>query len=121
MGRFYSGDIEGKFAFGNQPSTDVEYFGAVEQEPCDIPYEIDIDKKELVLKKLTELIQTFNKLDDTKITIEMNEDEFWSRINDDRYQKSGYRLLVGRIAIGLNILRFWDENPDDNIYFDAEV
>ena len=32
MGRYYSGDIEGKFWFGVQSSTDGEFFGAEEQE-----------------------------------------------------------------------------------------
>lgn len=36
MGRYYSGDIEGKFWFGVQSSHDGEFFGAIEQEPIEI-------------------------------------------------------------------------------------
>lgn len=32
MGRYYSGDIEGKFWLGIQSSTDGEFFGAVEDD-----------------------------------------------------------------------------------------
>jgi hypothetical protein len=35
MGRYYSGDIEGKFWFGIQCSTDAEFFGARPCEGCD--------------------------------------------------------------------------------------
>ena len=41
MGRFYHGDIEGKFWFAVQCSTDGEYFGMEEQEPSHIPYYSD--------------------------------------------------------------------------------
>ena len=38
MGRYYHGDIEGKFWFGIQPSDDPEFFGAERQEPEFISY-----------------------------------------------------------------------------------
>ena len=39
MGRFYSGDIEGKFWFGLQPSDAPSIFGGTEQEPAYITYD----------------------------------------------------------------------------------
>lgn len=41
MGRYYNGDIEGKFWFGVQSSDDATHFGAIEQEPAYIDYYID--------------------------------------------------------------------------------
>ena len=41
MGRYYHGDIEGKFWFAVQSSDDGEYFGMEEQEPSYIPYYSD--------------------------------------------------------------------------------
>lgn len=41
MGRYYSGDIEGKFWFGTQPSDDADYFGSVGTEPNYIEYYFD--------------------------------------------------------------------------------
>ena len=38
MGRYYSGDIEGKFWFGVQSSTDATFFGGEEYEPNYINY-----------------------------------------------------------------------------------
>ena len=51
MGRYYSGDIEGKFWFGVQSSDDAVHFGAEEQEPSHIDYYInDIEQVEAGLK-----------------------------------------------------------------------
>jgi hypothetical protein len=41
MGRFYNGDIEGKFWFGVQASDDALHFGAEETEPAYIDYYVD--------------------------------------------------------------------------------
>lgn len=41
MGRYYHGDIEGKFWFAVQSSCDGEYFGMEEQEPSHLPYYSD--------------------------------------------------------------------------------
>ena len=41
MGRYYNGDIEGKFWFGVQSSDDATHFGEIEQEPAYIDYYVD--------------------------------------------------------------------------------
>jgi len=38
MGRYYNGDIEGKFWFAVQSSADGEFFGAAENDPNEINY-----------------------------------------------------------------------------------
>lgn len=38
MGRYYAGDIEGKFMFGIQSSDDASFFGGSESEPNHINY-----------------------------------------------------------------------------------
>jgi hypothetical protein len=46
MGRYYNGDIEGKFWFGVQSSDDGEFFGARELEPNYVTYIVE-DIKEV--------------------------------------------------------------------------
>jgi hypothetical protein len=41
MGRYYDGDIEGKFWFGVQSSDDAEFFGAKEREPMFVEYSVE--------------------------------------------------------------------------------
>ena len=38
MGRYYKGDIEGKFWFGVQSSTDAEFFGVTALEPTYVDF-----------------------------------------------------------------------------------
>ncbi len=38
MGRYYSGDIEGKFWFGVQASNDADFFGVVGYQPSELHY-----------------------------------------------------------------------------------
>ena len=44
MGRYYQGDIEGKFWFAVQSSTDAEFFGANAQEPTYLDFYFDKDE-----------------------------------------------------------------------------
>ena len=41
MGRYYNGDIEGKFWFAVQSSTDASFFGGTETEPNYVGYYFD--------------------------------------------------------------------------------
>ena len=41
MGRYYNGDIEGKFAFAVQPSNDADNFGVIGTEPSVLEYYFD--------------------------------------------------------------------------------
>jgi len=43
MGRYYSGDIEGKFWFGVQASDDADFFGGQQAEPSSIQYAFSED------------------------------------------------------------------------------
>ena len=55
MGRYYYGDIQGKFMFAVQPSNAHERFGAVEYEPNYISYTIDRDKYDHIVKELNSI------------------------------------------------------------------
>ena len=55
MGRYYDGDIEGKFWFGLQGSDAPERFGAQEQEPRETEYYVDRDDLPLVIKEIEKI------------------------------------------------------------------
>lgn len=59
MGRYYSGDIEGKFWFGVQSSDDASFFGGVQSEPNYIEFwfeKDDIEQIEQGIVKCTEAL-----------------------------------------------------------------
>ena len=66
MGRYYSGDIEGKFWFGVQSSDDGEFFGAIPNEPNYINYSVNnIEPVENGIKKCNEALgENLQRLDE---------------------------------------------------------
>lgn len=52
MGRYYSGDIEGKFWFGLQASNAPSRFGGVEQEPAYITYYFEEENLEEIEEEI---------------------------------------------------------------------
>jgi len=80
MGRYYNGDIEGKFWFGVQSSDDALHFGAIEQEPAYIDYYVDdIEQVEDGLKEARD---------------ELGQDE--QRLNDyfDKHNSYNHEILI---------------------------
>ena len=56
MGRYYVGDIEGKFWFGLQPSNAASRFGGEEREPQYIEYYFDEDHLEEIDQEIERII-----------------------------------------------------------------
>lgn len=54
MGRYYSGDIEGKFWLGVQASDDAEFFGGYASEPSEIDYTFTADDLPVIEKGIKE-------------------------------------------------------------------
>lgn len=67
MGRYYSGDIEGKFWFGVQSSDDADFFGGQQLEPSFIDYSFSADDiptiEEGIAKCVKALGENRSKLD----------------------------------------------------------
>lgn len=55
MGRYYSGDINGKFWFGVQSSNAADRFGVTGQEPNYLEYSFDESDKQSVEDELKEI------------------------------------------------------------------
>jgi len=62
MGRYYSGDIEGKFMFGVQSSTAADRFGATYCEPIYIDYYFDQDQLDTIKEQLDILREPYEKI-----------------------------------------------------------
>ena len=63
MGRYYSGDIEGKFWFAVQPSDAADRFG-VEGQCCQISYYFDQENLADVKSELNRILNTLGKYKD---------------------------------------------------------
>ena len=83
MGRYYSGDIEGKFWFGVQSSIDADFFGVEGQEPNYREYWYEDEHKEVVKKGIAECTKKLGKY---KVKI----DKFFKKknyYNDEQLRK----------------------------------
>jgi hypothetical protein len=122
MGRYYSGDIEGKFWFGVQSSVVPEDFGAVEDEPYYINYTIYREHLDQTHKRMAELEAI---LGDTKKKL----DDFFEAnngYNDQKLIDAGidpkYISPYADWFFGKKVLDFFEANPDaDSCCFEAEV
>lgn len=124
MGRYYTGDIEGKFWFGVQSSDASERFGGERWEPSSIDYSFskeDLPKVRSELKKIEKTLGRYRQ----KL------DEFFDKndsYNDEMLQKE-FNIPIGKVRsllsdyadhrLGSKILKCLEENGECN--FNAEL
>ena len=86
MGRYYNGDIEGKFWFGVQPSNDADFFGVKGSEPNYLEYYFSKDDLQDVEKGLAKCLE---HLGDNKEKLDkfFAENNFY---NDDMLIEAGF-------------------------------
>jgi len=119
MGRYYSGDIEGKFWFGVQNSYDAGFFGGNYYEPSFVEFEFSKEDlptiKEGLKKCKEELGANKSKID--KFFKENN------GYNDEMLKKAGLdpSLLewYARLELGMKIYKYVKEHGDCS--FEAEL
>ena len=130
MGRYYSGDIEGKFWFAVQSSTDAEHFGAYESGGDYINYCVEnngqveegIQKCLDQLGKNKELLDEFfeinNGYNDPMIVEFMDS----KGLKVSEAQVKEMLEVYARLGLGRKIEDFFKENPNTmECYFEAEL
>ena len=90
MGRYYSGDIEGKFWFGVQSSDDGEFFGAKPSEPNYVDYYVgDIEPVKEGIKECHEALgENLNRLDEFFLDKQGYNDEMIVNWYQEKYGKT---------------------------------
>lgn len=129
MGRYYSGDIEGKFWFGVQSSSDADFFG-VEGEPRYLNYYFDEDNladvEEGVQRCVDALAENKDILDSffnehDSYNHEMLIEYFKTKHDKTIDEKDIKQMLVwyARLGLGKKIFNCIKENGECN--FEAEL
>jgi hypothetical protein len=119
MGRYYSGDIEGKFWFAVQSSTVGERFGCVEQDPGTIDYYIGEEDKDQIIDEL--------KAIEEKLGDELKKfHDFFNKhgsYNDEMLKEAGLDISLlqdyADYGFGQKLLKCVEENGECN--FTAEL
>jgi|TARA_R100000482_G_scaffold54230_1_gene19443 hypothetical protein len=115
MGRYYTGDIEGKFMFAVQGSDAGERFGAVESNV--ISYSVSRGCYDDIVKELKS-IEDSGCLERAEARMregyDMKSPFVQTPERKDLEEYADYRM-------GKKIKQWFDDNPDDDyLYFDAE-
>ncbi len=133
MGRYYTGDIEGKFWFAVQSSNDAEHFGAEERNDH-IQYIVPNNQKDEALKE--GIAKCLNELGNWKEGLDAFFERYKNGYNDEyivNFWKEEYKETVSledvkdklkiyaRLSLGREIEEFFKENPDYDCYFEAEL
>ena len=126
MGRYYHGDIEGKFGFGCQSSDDADFFGVTGIEyDSPLSYEFeksDLDKVNEGIKKCKEenlIVKHLDKYNEiTKDKTYINREEISSQlgIDDDTFWK--FLKINARLHLGLQIKESIEKKGQ--CYFEAD-
>ena len=130
MGRYYGGDISGKFWFGIQPSDDADFFGVEGTQPEYIEYYFDESNTDDVRKGVNDCLET---LGENKSRLDKffdgrqgyNDDmirDVWQMEYKTELTDVEIRDMLSwyaRLELGTKILNCLDENKECS--FTAEV
>lgn len=108
MGRYYNGDIEGKFWFAVQSSNDADFFGVTGCEPSELNYcfekddlpnvEKGIEKCEKELGDYKEKLDNFFKENDC-----YNDNELSKLLGTKEEKVNGILSWYARLELGIKI------------------
>tara|TARA_B100000768_G_C11284487_1_gene381232 strand:+ start:307 stop:672 length:366 start_codon:yes stop_codon:yes gene_type:complete len=121
MGRYYYGDIEGKFMFAVQPSNAAERFGAVDDEPAYIDYTISRSKYEMVCAELLAIEKT-GAPKRVKEMFKATDDRWSDEILDEHGITQDDMTEYADWVLGTKLKDYFDDHPnEDVINFQAEI
>ena len=121
MGRYYSGDIDGKFMFAVQPSNAGERFFARETEPEYVEYEVSRDNYSKIVEEL-EKIKSSGSVDRVEAMFDKT-DYGWNDAIQKEHGVSDEDLReYADYQLGMKIKVWFDENLESNyLNFMAEL
>ena len=119
MGRYYNGDVDGKFMFAVQSSDAHERFGATSEESNYIPYAVYRESYAHICAELDSIKQKGHV---DKVEKMFSKEEGWNDEIQERYNVTDKDLSeYADYQIGLQLKEFFDDNPDtDECRFEAE-
>lgn len=123
MGRYYSGDIDGKFVFGIQDSNAADRFGVTGEHPYYLEYYFTEENIPQIESELRNIKEAFGKDFDSLYDIVENYGYSQSRVvelfNIDDHQAQVYLSEIADYMLGEQIL----EKVKEQGYcsFDAEL
>lgn len=124
MGRYYTGDIEGKFWFAVQSSTDASFFGGEESEPNYVDYYFSKDDLPTIEEGIKKCLETLGankqKLDDFFANINgYNDEMIMKEFGISEKEVKHFLEWYARLSLGEKIQKCVVDNGDCS--FQAEL
>lgn len=120
MGRYYSGDIEGKFMFAVQPSDAGEKFGAYELDRSYIDYAVNRESYDYIVEKLKN-IESTGSVERVTAMFEKEKRGYNDSIMEENGVTQEDLSLYADWVLGSKMKKWFDENDSDDLYFTAEI
>lgn len=110
MGRYYDGDIEGKFMLGVQASDDADNFGVCGQEPNELYYYFDEEHMSSIKQGINECLEELGDWNDKLDKFFKDKGGYNDKMLEDEIglkQKDLQRVLMwyARLHLGQKILQ----------------
>ena len=126
MGRYYNGDIEGKFWFAVQSSTDADFFGVTGTEPNYLDYYFSTDNLDSIKEGITQCENALgnwrSKLDKFfKENNGYNEDMLEEQIGLKKDKAKDVLQWYARLDLGTKILKCVEKNEDCSFSYVLQV
>tara|TARA_R110000744_G_scaffold43055_3_gene96791 strand:+ start:1689 stop:2063 length:375 start_codon:yes stop_codon:yes gene_type:complete len=123
MGRYYDGDISGKFAFAVQSSDDADFFGCVGEPPTELHYYFDEDHLKQIKKGIKECLENLGNWKDKLDKFFKENNGYNDKMLEDQIGLKGDKIkemLVwyARLKLGKEILECVQEQQ--SCHFVAE-
>ena len=120
MGRYYNGDIEGKFWFATQPTDDADFFGVVGYQPERLEYQFEEEHLESINEGIDKCLKEIG-VSREKILEWFEKEEYFypSKMEEEGViPKDTSHEWLARLELGMRILKSVEDTG--GCYFDAE-
>jgi len=123
MGRYYNGDIDGKFWFAVQSSDDAEFFGVTGETPNYLEYYFDEENLEEIKQGISECLKQLGEYKE-KLDYFFKENNGYNDemiVTSLEIEKDKVKTLLewyARLELGEKILKCVEENG--TCHFEAE-
>ncbi len=121
MGRYYSGDIEGKFMFAVQSSDAGERFGARDVTTGHIDYYVSKDEYDNIVKELNDIEKT-GSVKRVQDMYAKSKHGYNDKIMEENGVSQEDLAEYADWMLGGQIKKWFDDNPEENgLSFTAEI
>tara|TARA_Y100001973_G_scaffold88643_1_gene134079 strand:+ start:396 stop:788 length:393 start_codon:yes stop_codon:yes gene_type:complete len=130
MGRYYSGDVEGKFWFAVQPSNVHERFGAIELSPSFIEYQIEntpqiLNELEKIESEMGPYLEALYQFFEEALTYNSDDVEYYLKMIGLNSNADIANKMIREYAdweTGIELLDYFKKNENaGHIFISAEV